>query len=301
MINSTKVFLDLHDAIDKSWLSDVVESRLSDVVDSNIQIMTKSLFHSRILNLTNSAIIIPNGISSEYDSGSSVLKQKNMMICTSSPDRCLRALLRALPIIRKEIPDAEIHWAYGFTSGVSKGGLEADSRKEVQDWVSESKRLIKETKGFVDLGRLSQKDILKEYQKASLFVYGTNFPEIDCISLTKAMACNCIPVVTPSGAMHEKLVKACFISENTKECSELFSKDYMDTSLKEGPEFDAWVSEIIKTLKRERLPQVNDEQSSLDKWIKDPVNSTFFSSETSSDTYDVYSWKNVSSKWISFF
>lgn len=264
IIHSKYMCLDLHDAINPDWLKDL---------DSKIKIMTKSNYHSKILNLdSTNSITIPNGI---YNSDVNIKlseKIENLMVCTSSPDRCLSALLRALPLIRKEIPDAQIHWAYGFTSSISgNGGMEKDPR--TKKWVEEHKEIIKNTEGFVDLGRLSQIEINKLYKKADLFIYPTRFPEIDCISLSKAMLFGCIPVVTPSGAMAEKL-------GIDRQIAKLVN-DKLDYSLEEGSEFDSWVKAIILRLKKTRT----DEERKI---ISDYAN-------------EQYSWKLIVNKWLKYF
>jgi len=224
VINSHKIFLDLHDAIDPKWL---------DGLDHKIQIMTKSKYHAKILGI-KSSICIPNGITPIKPKE----KIKNLMICTSSPDRCLRALLRALPLIREKVPNAEIHWAYGFRSGIHIGGMETNPL--TKKWVEESKQLIANTPGFIDLGRLSQIEINELYAKASIFFYPTRFPEIDCISLSKAMSAGCLPICTSSGALAEKL--------GTKEQIARLSITGIDTSLEDGPEFRNLVEEAINAL-----------------------------------------------------
>lgn len=251
-----KTFLDLHDALDPSYLSNVPK---------DVTIMTKSAYHKKILGpKADSATVVPNGI---YPIEPKI-KKPYVMLCTSSPDRCLGALLRMLPIVRTEIPDAEIHWAYGFGLGVVKGGMEADSRPEVSEWVSKMKELIKNTEGFVNLGRVSLKEIDDLYATADVFVYPTQFPEIDCISLTKAMSAGAIPVVTPSGAMSEKIGIdfQCATESNS-----------IDSSLKEGELFNSYVHSLIRVLKSERkdiekmktnVDKMYNWQIIADQWIK---------------------------------
>jgi len=235
-INSQFKFLDLHDVLDYRWLKEL---------DPMIRIMTKSKYHQEVLKLNeldvipDRNIVVPNGI---FTIDPCVEKVKNLMVSTSSPDRCLRALLRALPLIRKEVPDAEIHWAYGFKSGISKGGMESNAR--TKNWVEETKEIMRNTAGFKDLGRLSQVEITELYKKADVFIYPTRFPEIDCISLTKAMAAGCIPVCTPSGAIAEKL-------GINDQCAKL-KNEILDYSLEEGPEFDNFVKATIAILKNPR-------------------------------------------------
>lgn len=260
-IHSKQIFLDLHDAIDSKWLSDI---------DTKIKIMTKSKYHANLINQQNNKIIsIPNGIyCRDYKISD---KTKFLMVCTSSPDRCLRALLRALPLIRKEIPEAEINWAYGFKSGISTGGMEKDPR--TKKWVEESKDMIKNTPGFIDLGRLSQTEINELYKKADIFIYPTRFPEIDCISLSKALLNGCIPVCTPSGAISEKL--------NIDLQYAKLTNTQIDYSLEDGPEFDKFVKTCISVLKNS--------------------NSDEFRKNISDIAKQNYDWKNITQKWIDEF
>ncbi len=259
IIHTKQMFLDLHDAIDPNWITDL---------DPRIKIMTKSNYHANILKL-NKSISIPNGV---YDNQIYPGKIKNLMICTSSPDRCIRALLRALPLIRQEIPDAQIHWAYGFASSITNnGGMEKDPRTKT--WVEETREIIKNTAGFVDLGRLSQIEVNELYKKADIFIYPTCFPEIDCISLSKAMLAGCIPICTPSGAIAEKL--------NINEQYAKLSNTQIDYSLKEGPEFDKFIKAAISILKKPR--------------------SDLFRKQISEMANDKYNWNIIVQQWIKEF
>lgn len=254
-----KTFLDLHDALDPTYLESV---------PTGVEIMVKSKYHQQLLRSGLNMRIIPNGIYPIDSTNKNI--QKNMMLCTSSPDRCLGSLLRMLPIIRTEIPDAEIHWAYGFKSGIAKGGLENDNRPEVKQWTQFIKKLILETEGFVDLGRLNQKDIGNLYLRADLFVYPTRFPEIDCISLTKAMSAGAVPVVTPAGAMAEKMSIKFQCAQNVSN---------IDSSLESGALFDNYVKEVIKTLKNER--------KNTDSMQK--------------KTNEKYNWSTITDQWVKYF
>jgi glycosyltransferase involved in cell wall biosynthesis len=254
-INSTKLLLDLHDVIPIEVISQVPKSTV---------IMTKSAFHNQICApiMTD---FIPNGIRLNVQVQPKP-KTKGLMVCTSSPDRCLVALLRMMPLIRAKIPHAEIHWAYGFKSGISHGGMEENPI--TAEWVSIQKELIKNTPGFKDLGRLSQSEINELYSRADLFIYPTRFPEIDCISLTKAMAAGCIPIVTPSGAMADKIGS-----------DKQFSNDHfkIDYSLEPGKQFDEFVEVTIHILSnsdkfdRNLIKKKAEEYSIekvVDKWIE---------------------------------
>lgn len=233
--NSDKVLLDLHDVIDSGWLT---EDRLSKVD----WVMCKSEYHRSLIG-NEKVQVIPNGIHSKP-----FLKETSktpfQLMATSSPDRCLVALLDALPLIRKEFPTAKVCWAYGFSSGVTKDSLETNVL--TKDWVKGMKRRISETEGFEDLGRVSHKEILKLSRRSNLFVYGTVFPEIDCISVTKAMAAGTVPIMTLSGALKEK---AQFCDNKGIAVKERTDNGTLDYSVK-GEKFAKWVQNIIEALRQ---------------------------------------------------
>ncbi len=240
-VNSGKIILDLHDVIDPKWITKEINEQLT-------YIYVKSKFHASLFTAEPQSAeklkIIPNGI--HVADFAADEKRGHIIVNTSSPDRSLRALLHALPIIRREIPDAEIHWAYGFRNGIQEGGMEADTRKYVTDWVAETKQLIANTDGFVDHGRLSQTEICGLYRKAKVFAYGTRFPEIDCISMTKALAAGCIPVVTNTAALGEKSEDCVSIP-----CSPASATGTgIDYSIEPGEIFDEWVKNIIHALRK---------------------------------------------------
>jgi glycosyltransferase involved in cell wall biosynthesis len=230
--------------------------------------MLKSRYHRSIIgnNLKCPIHVIPNGI---HPLDHLFPKTNNLIVCTSSPDRCIIGLLKATPMIRKIFPDVEIQWAYGFSSGVSEGGMETNELSK--DWVFDIKERIRRTKGFKDLGKLSQDDARKLYERADMFIYPTMFPEIDCISLTKAMSAGCITVVPPSGAMAEKMGYPTQIAKLTNSS--------IDYSLSEGDEFNKYVDNIIVNLQQKR------------------VNREVLANETNKK----YNWENIADQWIKLF
>ncbi len=259
-INSTKVFLDLHDTIDAKYIDKYIKNEI---------IMCKSNFHKNLYPNSKNICVIPNGI---YPL-KLTKKKKNMIVCTSSPDRCLSSLLFAIPYIKKEFEDAQIYWAYGFKSGVNKGGLEAIEHDEIKEWVTLKKEQIQNTDGFIDMGHLSQNDINTLYSDAEYFIYGTEFPEIDCISLTKACSAGTIPIVTNSGAMLEKMEY--FNCGSVVQSSN--HTNGFDYSMKE-PEIFVWINEIIRIMKLEHDRKL-----------------------LSNKTNNKYNISNISDKWISKF
>lgn len=230
-INSCDIFFDMHDYIKLSK---------SNFVD-NVRYMFKSDFHKKSCgNISKKEYVIPNGINLDKNSDS---EKREVALCTCSPDRSLTALIRAIPRL-KAMGISKLYWAYGFSSGVVKGGIEKDDRPEVMSWYSEKMSLLDSNKDFiVNLGFLSQKDIIKYYKMSKYFIYGTRFPEIDCISLTKACYYECIPIVLGSGALYEKLMSTGLYDDIVFVDVLEFGLDYSDLS---EELMDKWLSQLDK-------------------------------------------------------
>lgn len=274
-INSNNIILDLHDVIDNKWLT---IDRLNNVN----YIICKSEYHKDIIS-NNKCIVIPNGINTKNFKQCKVNRIKNRIVCTSSPDRCITSLLKALPIIRKHIPDVEIYWAYGFKSGINKGGMENHDMIEIRDWVNNIKNIIKDTPGFYDLGRLDHSSIVKLMKSSNIFAYGTSFPEIDCISMTKALSSGCIPIVSPIAALKEKLYfsNKYIISQCRRPPGNIKLDNFKIDYNIEGLEFESWVDSIIK--------QLQTDVSEDDRLVM------------SNEVNNIYDWKYIIDKWITYF
>lgn len=272
LINSEKVILDLHDVIDPKWITPERSKNMH-------YIMCKSNYHKKLVN-HEKCVVIPNGINSKDFKLNKTVRIKNRIVCTSSPDRCVTSLLKALPIIRKYIPDAEIHWAYGFGSGINAGGMENSETREVREWVANTKDLIKNTPGFHDLGRLCHFDIVNLMKSSDIYAYGTSFPEIDCISMTKAISSGCVPIVSPVAALKEKLVysQQLVMLQCRRAVGDVKADNFKIDYCIEGLEFDSWVGSIISQL------QSNTSEDTRNI-ISNKVN-------------DIYDWDNIIQRWI---
>lgn len=240
-INADKIFLDLHDAL---TTTDLVH------VPNYTTIMVKSKFHKSITSDgsgSNRIVVVPNGINADTDDATKGDKKETIkLLCTSSPDRCLIGLLQALPLIRKEIPNVELYWAYGFKAGTNDGGLEVIETQ----WTESVRNLMAsmESEGFINLDRKTQQEINVYYKNCDYFIYGTHFPEIDCISLTKACYYGLVPIVTDTGAMKEKIeyLNDCYFKLETTT-----TERGIDKSLNENnSQFKDWVQYIITTINK---------------------------------------------------
>jgi predicted O-linked N-acetylglucosamine transferase (SPINDLY family)/glycosyltransferase involved in cell wall biosynthesis len=192
-INSDKVILDLHDTI--------VENKLTpDRLRRIHKIFVKSRFHRSLFPHIpdEKFVIIPNGIDAELFVGIGN-RDPLLLINTSSADRSLEAFLDCFEQIKKQVPNVKAQWAYGW--GVWDSFYSSDAEK--LQWKTRLQERMKEL-GVEERGRISHSEIAQLYCKANIFAYPSEFPEIDCISLSKAMAAGAIPVTTDFAAMGEK-------------------------------------------------------------------------------------------------
>lgn len=191
-INSTKVYVDMHDVIPTGEFTTSRVSRID-------KVFFKSNYHKSLYNLPeDKTVVIPNGVNPAQFSDN-VQRDNNLLINTSSPVRALSALIEIMKEVRLEVPEAKMQWAYGWET--TDLGLQGNPN--YAEWKTNILKGMKEN-GIEDIGRLNHKDVAKLYQKASMFIYPTGFPEIDCISITKALLAGTLPITTDYGAIKEK-------------------------------------------------------------------------------------------------
>lgn len=212
-----KKFLDMHDVPNKP-----VEAFYPEEDLKNVTILVKSQYHRNLfphLKDENFAII-PNGI--DLEQFEKPEKTKNNLVYTSSYDRGLEQLLEMWPDIRKEVPDATLDVYYGFSLyDTTPWGR----TKKGQEWKQKMIKLI-DQEGVTDHGRVGSDEVAKAYLKADVWAYPTSFPEIDCITATKAMAAKCVPIATDFAAMAERNQGIVIKGDiNTPEVKETFKQE----------------------------------------------------------------------------
>ncbi len=143
-----------------------------------------------------------NGINPEDFVGLEGIKREpHRIIYASSYDRGIELVLKNWAKVRKAVPDAELHLYYGlntYLSYIKKGILKDDGFAE------RIQNLCKQ-EGVFDHGRLGHKELAKEYAKSSIYVYPCTYPgEINCIALTKAIACGCFPLTNDFAVLPER-------------------------------------------------------------------------------------------------
>jgi len=104
------------------------------------------------------------------------------------------------PSVIEQVPSATLDIAYGFNL-FDKTPFGKTSRG--RDWKAKMTYLMGQ-KGITEHGRLPSNEVAKLYCKADVWAYPTSFPEIDCITATKAMAAKCVPITTDYAVLKER-------------------------------------------------------------------------------------------------
>ena len=183
-INCTHRVLDLHDYIPSSWIKKEAGIHF---------IFAKSTFQAeRCVNRDTRAVVrvVPNGVRRN----SSKVQKERMVLCTSSPERCWIDLFRLARDIHAIDPSFRFVHAYDYSAV-----------QQTKQW-DHLKGPYEENTHVELLGHVPLKDMNALYKKAALFVYPTLFPEIDCVSLTKAIDASCVCIHTSAGALYEKSI-----------------------------------------------------------------------------------------------
>ena len=126
------------------------------------------------------------------------LKNNYRCIWTSSYDRGLVQLLDIWPDVKKAVPKAELTVTYGWDMF---DALYRDNPERVAWKQSVNEKM--QQPGITHLGRIGQKEMVKELQRSSFWTYPTDFDEISCISAMKAQVYGSIPVTMNKAALKE--------------------------------------------------------------------------------------------------
>lgn len=237
-INAKLVCLDMHDVMPPGELNAARLARVD-------KIFVKSKFHRSLFpNVPDDKfVVIPNGINADQFS-ETIERDQYLMINTSSPDRSLNILLDLFARIKERVPEAKLHWAYGWEVFDAVHG----SDSAIMDWKKKVLEKMESVPGVTNLGKIGHAEVAKLYLKAGVFAYPTEFAEIHCISALKAQAAGCIPVTTDFAALKETVQYGVTVhSEKTKDT---WSRPYQfDFGLEDKSAQDLWVESCIEMMR----------------------------------------------------
>jgi glycosyltransferase involved in cell wall biosynthesis len=270
-INAPKIFVDVHDSVLPA--EEFTPERLQRLT----KVLVKSRFHRSLFpNIPDNKIeVIPNGIDlSLLESSPSIRKDPYLMINTSSPERSMDVLPKLFKEVKKRIPQAKLQWAYGWD--MYKACIDKNGGKEKLEWMKRTQKEMDDA-GIETLGRLTQAEVGKLYQRASIFAYPTECLEIDCISVKKAQAAGCLPVVTDFGALAES-VSFGWKVHSTKTKDTWNRPGQLHFGLEDRTSQQEWVALCVEALRTRGLSNP-DEEANRREWSHE------------------FEWNKIAAKW----
>ena len=191
-VKADRIWFDWHDIVypPKAFTSERLEK-----FD---KIFAKSRYQRNLLpELPNSKFTIAtNGVDKALANFFEHPKSPYKLIYTSRYYRGLESMLTyGWPIVKREIPEAELYIYYGFTK--------RDEGPKRAAWKQQMIELMNKP-GVFEGGRIGQEQLMQEKSTSAIHYYGATYPEIDCISVRESALVGCIPVTTDFAALAEK-------------------------------------------------------------------------------------------------
>lgn len=183
--------------------------------------------------LRNKIVVSTNGIKVDLirDIEAEGIPERNpkKLIYASSPDRGLLTLLKIFPKAKEIVPDLELHCFYGVDN-IEKL-IEFNPRfSHYKGFVSKLKKALDQP-GVHWRGRVSQRELYREWLTAGIWAYPTHFGETSCITCMEAQALGAIPITNPYWALAENVRYGVWITGDPQNNS-LIQARYVDAIVK---------------------------------------------------------------------
>lgn len=189
------------------WLHDVPQVSQFDKDKQDFdKLIVLSQYHKSLLPdyIPEEKIYVStNGINlADFKGLDNLQRQPHRLIYASSYDRGLEQLLLGWSKVRESVPDAELHIFYGWNTYKELIAITGSNRTST--FVDRMEKLMAQD-GVFEHGRVGHKELLKEYARSAVFAYPCTFiGEINCIALTKAIACGCFAVTNDFAVLKER-------------------------------------------------------------------------------------------------
>lgn len=177
---------------------EVIKDEYSKYVD---KFFFKSEFQANIVDLPGKSVVISNGIVPGQFNWAGVKRNPLKVVYGSSADRGLECLVNMWPRIKAEVPDAELHWYYGWDSFDSFHRANPEQMK----WKYKLIRLMHQN-GVEVHGRVNHLELARAYFESGVWAYPTAFPEINCITALKTQAAGATPITSGYAALQETVM-----------------------------------------------------------------------------------------------
>lgn len=253
-INSARVIVDLHDVIPEDLFT---PERLAHIH----RIFVKSTFHRALFpNIPDDKfVVVPNGIDASLFAADAP-RDPLLLINTSSADRSMEAFVDCFEEIKQQVPGAKAQWAYGW--GVWDAAFSSDPQR--MQWKAKMQRRMAEL-GVEALGRISHDEVAVLYRRANIFFYPSEMAEIDCISLSKAMAAGAIPVTTDFAALGDKAGHGGVFIHSTKTKDDWAQPYQFHFEVTDPAQKTQFVAEAVQLL---RHPPTEQDREPMRAWAR---------------------------------
>lgn len=191
-IKAEKVLIDMHDVSTPNIF-------YPEVLEKIDHVFVKTEFHKSLYPTVpeDKFVVVGNGIDlARFDQD--VKKDKNKFIYTSTQNRGLEQLATMWPKIKEAIPDAELHYFYGWNTWLETH----KDNPAMMDWYNHMQGLLSQ-EGIVNHGRVDQYTLAKHQLEAGFWLYPTAFPEVHCITALEMQAAGAYPITTGFAALEE--------------------------------------------------------------------------------------------------
>jgi len=116
----------------------------------------------------------------------------------SSYDRGLIHLLKMWPDIKEAVPEATLSVCYGW----NLFDIAFNPNPERMAWKDKMVELMKQD-GITEYGRIGKKELAEIRNSCGVWVYPTDFDEINCITALESQSAGLVPVVINKAALKE--------------------------------------------------------------------------------------------------
>ena len=197
-LKADNIVLDLHDTD--------YPSKLENYLDQVDLIMVKSKFHGYSVyynfsqknkeKVQKKLRCLMNGVRVNNFLVNKNFKRNPYRLCYASCyTRGLERLVKYFfPVLKKLIPQAELHIYYGYPKPA-----------KFLKFNAEMKKIIAETDGLYEYGRVGIDRIIEEKYKSNFHLYFTDCQaETDCISIRESLVTGCIPIISKKNVFYER-------------------------------------------------------------------------------------------------
>jgi tetratricopeptide (TPR) repeat protein len=190
--NARKVIFDMHDVGNSEDFTPERIARMD-------YFFVKTQYHRSLYPQVpdEKVVVVGNGIDLDRF-WNLVERNPKRIIYSSAPNRGLEHILDWWPDIRKAVPDAELHVFYGWETFEK---VEKDN-PQAMAWMQTMKAKLQQD-GITYHGRVGQKQLAKEMLASGVWLYPTEFPEIDCITAREMQAAGVYPITSGFAALKE--------------------------------------------------------------------------------------------------